>query len=78
MDEFIKEVEEDLKRDRQLELWRKYGKYAVSLALLAVIIASAVVGWRHYQQSQRYEQGLKYAQALDLAEIGRASCRESV
>ncbi len=67
MDEFIQEVEEDLKRERQLELWRKYGKYAVSLALLAVIAASAVVGWRNYQQSQRYEQGLKYATALDLA-----------
>jgi len=67
MDEFIKEVEEDLKRDRQLELWRKYGKYAVSLALLVVIIASAVVGWRSYQENQRYEQGLKYAAALDLA-----------
>ena len=67
MDEFIKEVEEDLKRDRQLELWRKYGKYAVSLALLAVITASAVVGWRSYQQNQSYEQGLKYAAALDLA-----------
>ncbi len=67
MDEFIQEVEEDLKRERQLELWRKYGKYAVSLALVAVIIASAVVGWRSYQQNQRYEQGLKYASALDLA-----------
>ncbi len=67
MDEFIKEVEEDLKRDRQLELWRKYGKFAVGLALLAVIMASAVVGWRNYQQTQRYEQGLKYAAALDLA-----------
>lgn len=67
MDEFIQEVEEDLKRDRQLDLWRKYGKYAVGLALLAVIAASATVGWRNYQQTQRYEQGLKYAAALDLA-----------
>ena len=67
MDEFIQEVEEDLKRERQLELWRKYGKYAVSLALLAVITASAVVGWGNYRQSQRYEQGLKFAEALDLA-----------
>lgn len=67
MDEFIHEVEHDLKRERQLELWRKYGKYAVSLALVAVIAASAVVGWRNYQQSQRYEQGLKFAAALDLA-----------
>ena len=67
MDEFIQEVEEDLKRDRQLALWRKYGKYAVSLALLVVIAASAIVGWRNYQQTQRYEQGLKYATALDLA-----------
>ena len=67
MDEFIQEVEEDLKRERQLELWRKYGKYAVSLALLAVITASAVVGWGNYRQSQRYEQGLKFAAALSLA-----------
>ena len=36
-------------------------------SLLAVITASAVVGWGNYRQSQRYEQGLKFAEALDLA-----------
>jgi hypothetical protein len=73
MDEFIQEVEEDLKRERQLELWRKYGKYAVGLVLLAVIIASSIVGWRNYQQTQRYEQGLKYATALDLVRADKSA-----
>ena len=71
MDEFIREVQEDVRRDRALELWRKYGKYAIGLVLVAVIAAAAVVGWRNYQQSRRLEHGMVYAEALDLVREGQ-------
>lgn len=71
MDEFIREVQEDVRRDRALELWRKYGKYAVGLVLAAIIAAAAVVGWRDYQQAQRAKHGMIYAEALDLVREGQ-------
>ena len=71
MDNFIDEIDEELKRERHLELWRKYGRYAMAGALLVVIAVAAVVGWRHYQANRRAESGLAYAEALDAVAAGR-------
>jgi hypothetical protein len=70
-DQFIEEVDADLKRERQLALWRKYGRYAVAAALLAIIIAAAFVGWRNYQDNRRATAGLAYATAVDTAGEGK-------
>ena len=70
-DQFIEEVDADLKRERQLALWRKYGRYAVAAALLAIIVAAAFVGWRNYQDNRRAEVGLSYATAVDAAGEGK-------
>lgn len=70
-DHFIDEVEEELKRERQLALWQKYGRLAVAGALAVIIGVAAVVGWRHYQQNRRAEAGLDYAAAVEAAAAGR-------
>jgi hypothetical protein len=70
-DQFIEEVDADLKRERQLALWRRYGRYAVAAALLAIIVAAAFVGWRNYQENWRAEAGLAYATAVDTAGEGK-------
>ncbi|MGE0650374.1 MAG: tetratricopeptide repeat protein [Alphaproteobacteria bacterium] len=70
-DQFIEEVDADLKRERQLALWRKYGRYAVAAALLAIIVAAAFVGWRNYQDNLRAKAGLAYATAADAAGEGK-------
>ena len=71
MDQFIQEVEEDLKRERQLELWRKYGVWATALALVVVIAVAGYQGWRNYQRGQQYQYGQSYAQALALLGKGK-------
>jgi len=72
MDNFIDEIEEELKRDRHLELWRKYGKFAVAAALIVVIAVAAFVGWRQYQANRQAEAGLRYAEAIGLAARGQS------
>ena len=67
MDNFIQELEEDLRRDRHLALWRKYGRYAVALALAVVIAAAATVAWRHYRSSERLKDSMAYNAALSFA-----------
>ncbi len=71
MDQFIQEVEEDLKRDRQLALWRKYGVWATALGLLVVIGVASYQGWRNYQRGQQHLYGQSYAQALALLAKGK-------
>lgn len=60
----IDEVSEDLRRDRALALARKYGPYAIALALVAVIGVAGWVGWRHYRTSRNLDLSTTYATAL--------------
>lgn len=70
MDNFIQELEEDLRRDRYLALWQKYGRYAVAVALAIVIAAAGVVAWRHYRSSERLKDSMAYNAAVSLADQG--------
>ena len=67
MDNFIQEIEEDIRRDRQMALWNKYGRFAVAVALVTIIAVAAVLFWRQYSARERLEDGLSYMAALDLA-----------
>jgi hypothetical protein len=68
--DIFREVDEDLKRDQALELWRKYGKYAIAFALATVIATAGVVGWQNYRESQRAADGRAFALAMDLVNKG--------
>ncbi len=70
MSDIFQEVEEELRRDQWLKLWKRYGRYIIAMAVLTVIATGAVVGWRQYQQQQRQAEGVRYAAALDLARAG--------
>ena len=48
-DSFIQEVSEELKRDRMLALWRRYGAFVIG-AVILVVVAAAAMTW---QQQQR-------------------------
>ena len=43
MDQFIEEVDEELKRERYEDLWRKYGTFIVAAVLLVVIAVVMVL-----------------------------------
>lgn len=73
MDNFIQELEEDLRRERYMALWQKYGRYAVALALVVVIAVASSVAWRHYRTNERLKDSMAYNAALSLAEQGGGS-----
>jgi hypothetical protein len=65
-DEFIREVDEAVRQDQWLKLWKHYGRYIVGAAV-AIVIGSAVgVGWRAWQQSQQLEDARRYGAAQQL------------
>jgi hypothetical protein len=77
MDNFIQELEEDFRRDRNLALWRKYGGYAVTLALVIIIAAAATVAWRHYRAGERAKDSAIYSSAVSLAAQGTDAARDA-
>ena len=49
MDEFIREVDEDYRREQILQIWRSYSGVFIALAVLLV---AGVAGWRYWQTQQ--------------------------
>ena len=69
---FIQEVNEELKQERYLQTWKKYGQYIVGGALLAV---GSVAGWQWYKDSIRSAQeaqSVDFASAAALAAGGKS------
>lgn len=71
MSDIFQEVEEDLRRDNLAKLWRRYGKYAIAVAVAVVIATAGFSAWREYRHRQSAAEGVRFADALDLVRAGK-------
>jgi hypothetical protein len=72
MADIFREVEEDVRRDRALAFWKKYGNVLIALALLAVAGTAAWRGWVYWQTKQSEAAGARYEQAIEDSKAGRS------
>ena len=78
MSDFIREIEEDLRRETLEKLARKYGGYAIGLAVAIVLAIAAYTGWQRYTESYRADQARQYESALQLVASGDAKAQEAL
>jgi hypothetical protein len=69
--QFIREIDEELRRDRLLKLWERYGHYAVGAAILIVAMTAGWRGWEWYELREGTKAGSRFEAALALAESGK-------
>ena len=62
-EQFMREVREDLQRERWLRLWNAYGRYAAGAAALVILIVVGYMGYKEYRLSQLADDGLAFWQA---------------
>lgn len=73
MTDIFREVEEDVRRERYEQLWKKYGDYVIAGAALLVIAAAGFQLWRVYEQRQQQRAAVGYATAMQLLEMGQST-----
>ena len=66
MADIFQEVEEELRRDNLIKLWRRYAWYIIGAAVAIVVGTAAYVGWRQFEASRHLERARQYAAAIDL------------
>ncbi|HLL29326.1 MAG TPA: tetratricopeptide repeat protein [Xanthobacteraceae bacterium] len=69
--QFIREIDEELRRDRLMQLWERYGHYAVGAAVLLVAATAGWRGWEWYQLREGSKYGSRFEAALVLAKGGK-------
>lgn len=56
-DSFIREVSEEVRRDRMFRLWKKYGPWAIAAIVLIIAGTAALNWWQHRQHEAARELG---------------------
>ncbi|HXC29529.1 MAG TPA: tetratricopeptide repeat protein, partial [Stellaceae bacterium] len=71
MSEIFREIDEELRRDNLLKLWKLYGRYVIGVVVVVMLIAAGIVAWRNHQLSLRQAQSERYQAALALIQQGK-------
>lgn len=66
MSDIFSEVDEEVRKDRSLELWAKYGKFVIGGAVVVVAATAGFVAWQNYQISKAQELGGAFEAANKL------------
>jgi hypothetical protein len=71
-DSFIREVQEDLRREQLMKVWERYGTYIIAAAVLLVLSVAAYKYNEYRRISAAEAAGGRYEAAIKLAQSGKA------
>ena len=66
-EEFIKEVDEDLKEEKRVKLWKKLLPYVLGFSFGIILITSSFVFWESHTKKTNQNLGDDFTAAVDLA-----------
>lgn len=67
---FLREFDEELRRDQAVQLWRRYGRLALIAVAGGLALFAAWLGWQEWRLSAAGEQGAKLNGALEKIRAG--------
>ncbi|MDX8466990.1 tetratricopeptide repeat protein [Mesorhizobium sp. VK23B] len=70
-DSFIREVNEEIRREQAHALWDRFGPIVLGAAILIVVATAAVVGYRYWDETRANRSGDAFSAALKLANDGK-------
>ena len=74
-DALIREVEEELRRERLTRLWERYGIYVIAAAAAIVLGVGGYKFWQAQKLASAQAAGSSYDRAIDL--IGQSKSEEA-
>lgn len=78
MSDILREVDEELRRERYQKLWERFGIYVVGAALVLVVAVAGWRGWEWYQAREASIAGARFETALVLDAAGKQSEAEEI
>jgi hypothetical protein len=75
--DIFQEVEEDVRRDRAMVLYRRYGPYAIGAAVALVVAVAGYTGWKEYDISRRAKASMRFETASNEVRTDKAKAAQS-
>ena len=66
-EDFIREVDEDLKEEKRIAFWKKILPYVMSISLGIILFTSGSVFWKNYTEKLSQQLGDDFSAAVQLA-----------
>jgi hypothetical protein len=66
----FQEVDEELRRDKAQELWKRYGNYVLGAAIALVVGTAGYVVWRDYDRKQAIAHSTAFFDAANISGAG--------
>lgn len=67
MADIFRELEDEVRRDRALETWKKYQAWIIAAAVLIVFAAAGWRGYGAYREQQAQQSGARFQEAIEAA-----------
>jgi hypothetical protein len=77
MSDIIREVDEELRHERYMKLWDRYGLYLVGAALIVVIGVGGWRGYEWYSAREAAKSGARFEAAMQLSADGKRAEAEA-
>lgn len=71
MSDIFREIEEEVRRDRTLDLVKKYQNVFIAIAVLIVLGTAGWRYWQHQELQKAQDAGAKFERALEESRAGR-------
>jgi hypothetical protein len=75
-DAFLREVDDDLRRDQLAGFGRRWGRPIAAAVVVGLILLAAILWWRHHREQQAGAAGEQLAGVLNDVEVGRAGATD--
>ncbi|MEE8333855.1 MAG: tetratricopeptide repeat protein [Alphaproteobacteria bacterium] len=73
MGDIFREIDEELRQDRNEKLWKTYGKYVIGAVVAIIVAYGSVRGWDQYRTKQRQNDSARFQAAATFEAAGKKS-----
>jgi hypothetical protein len=72
MSDIFREIDEDIRRDRAIDVWKKYGPWFLTAAALIVAATAGYRAYVYYDTQKADALGARYQAAIEAANAGKS------
>ena len=77
-DEFLEEVQNDIRKEKLLQLWKQYGKQVTGVVVGIIILVSGYNFWSYYEKNKRTQMAEKLIAAQDFIGQGETEKAQTI